>query len=267
MGNERYFASDADLADERVRLSLIEGDSDPTTVRSLARVGITEGWRCLEVGAGGGSMTRWMADQVGDTGRVVAADIDTSYVEDLELANVEVRRMDITQDDLEVDAYDLAHCRFLLMHLADPAAVAAKITEALRPGGWFVAEEVDNDLVQAVDETHPLGRAFTDGHRRRFQFMKDAGIMDGWIGQALPKLLEEAGLVDVCTEEVNRFYRGGDPISLMWVKSWERMNERFLAEGVVDESDIETMRQALEDPTLQYRGHAMDVVWGRRPEH
>lgn len=52
MESEKYFAADADLADERVRLGLIEGDNDPITTRFLSAVGITRGWRCLEVGAG-----------------------------------------------------------------------------------------------------------------------------------------------------------------------------------------------------------------------
>lgn len=265
MESEKYFAADADLADERVRLGLIEGDTDPITTRYLSAVGITSGWRCLEVGAGGGSITRWMSEKVGDAGKVVAADLDTRHVDSLKSANVEVRRMDITQDDVEVGNYDLAHCRFLLMHLRDPAAVVAKMAKALRPGGWLVAEEVDNDFVKALDEKHPLGQALTDGHRRRFQFMKDAGIMDGWIGRELPALMERAGLVDVESEGVNRLYRGGDPISIMWVKSWERMNDRFLAEGVATKSEIKTMREALEDPTLQYRGHLTQVTWGRHP--
>lgn len=69
MESEKYFAADADLADERVRLGLIESDTDPITTRSLSAIGITRGWRCLEVGAGGGSITRWMAEQVGDAGK------------------------------------------------------------------------------------------------------------------------------------------------------------------------------------------------------
>ena len=53
-------------ADEDERLSLLEQLFDPTTRRRRALV--RPGWRCLEVGAGRGSMAVWLAEQVGPSG-------------------------------------------------------------------------------------------------------------------------------------------------------------------------------------------------------
>ena len=76
MSRERsYFASDADWRDELARLRLIEQEIDSITIRHLTTVGVGEGWRCLEVGAGAGSIARWLAERVGPTGAVVAVDI------------------------------------------------------------------------------------------------------------------------------------------------------------------------------------------------
>jgi SAM-dependent methyltransferase len=36
---------------------------------------------------------------------------------------------------------DLAFCRFLLMHVVDPRAVLGRMGQAVRPGGWVVAQE------------------------------------------------------------------------------------------------------------------------------
>ena len=36
---------------------------------------------------------------------------------------------------------DLAFCRFLLLHVVDPAVVVARMAGAVRPGGWVVAQE------------------------------------------------------------------------------------------------------------------------------
>jgi SAM-dependent methyltransferase len=55
-----------------------------------------------------------------------------------------VRRCDITVDDVEPASYDLVHSRFLLMHLDDPADALRRMAAALRPGGWFVAEETSS---------------------------------------------------------------------------------------------------------------------------
>jgi hypothetical protein len=38
---------------------------DPGTIRHLDNRGVSRGWRCLEVGGGGGSVASWLADRVG----------------------------------------------------------------------------------------------------------------------------------------------------------------------------------------------------------
>jgi SAM-dependent methyltransferase len=66
------------------------------------------------------------------------------------------RRCDITRDDVEPASSDLVHSRFLLMHLDDPADALRRVAAALRPGGWLVAGEPDNDVAGSVDPAHPL---------------------------------------------------------------------------------------------------------------
>ena len=90
----------------------------------------------------------------------MAADIDPRFLGDLDGPNIEIRRLDIVRDELENAAYDLAHCRFLLMHMADPEAVLRRMMSALRPGGWVLAEEPDHVSVEAVDDKHPLAEQF-----------------------------------------------------------------------------------------------------------
>ena len=52
------------------RLGLLEEIFDPVSRRR--RSGVQAGWRCLEVGAGRGSMAVWLAERVGPRGGVVA---------------------------------------------------------------------------------------------------------------------------------------------------------------------------------------------------
>ncbi len=77
---------------EDERLSLL----DPLSRQRRALV--QPGWRCLEVGAGRGSMARWLAQQVGEQGRVVATDVDTTYLERLTIPNLDIRRHNILSD-------------------------------------------------------------------------------------------------------------------------------------------------------------------------
>ncbi len=51
--------------------------------------------------------SRWLAATAGSTGRLVATDLDTRFLDDLPHPPVEVVRHDITRDPLEQDAFDL----------------------------------------------------------------------------------------------------------------------------------------------------------------
>jgi hypothetical protein len=75
---------------------------------------------------------------------------------------------------------DLAFCRFVLMHVADPLVVLRRMGEAVRPGGWVVAQE-------------PVTSAGRVGGRPLS--MPDARNAD--VGAWLPALVQEAGLTVV----------------------------------------------------------------------
>src|SRR4051794_17870088 len=98
----------------RARLATVEELLDPGSERHLARAGVGRGARCLEVGAGGGSIARWMCERTGPDGSVVATDLDTRYLDTLQVPNLEVRRHDIVTDPLEDGTFDLVHARLVL---------------------------------------------------------------------------------------------------------------------------------------------------------
>jgi tRNA A58 N-methylase Trm61 len=73
MTNDPHYVFKADARD---RLRAAEELLDDGTTRLLARLGVGAGWRCLEVGAGGGSIARWLANAVGPDGKVIATDVE-----------------------------------------------------------------------------------------------------------------------------------------------------------------------------------------------
>lgn len=79
----RDYVLDQGFAQERARLSGMESRA------LLDELGIGRGWKCLEVGAGGGSLVEWMADR---GAHVTAIDIDTRFIESLASNSIEVRR-------------------------------------------------------------------------------------------------------------------------------------------------------------------------------
>ena len=79
MDEQSYaFANVRDM--QRERLRTLEALLDAGTIQHLERRGVRRGWRCLEVGAGGGSIAAWLAARVAPEGSVVATDLDTTVL-------------------------------------------------------------------------------------------------------------------------------------------------------------------------------------------
>ena len=83
IGEGQTYTLDNAWEHARRRLGLIEASYDPGSTRRLQALGVGPGWRCLEVGAGGGSIARWLCSKVGRTGRVCAIDLDTHFIEEI----------------------------------------------------------------------------------------------------------------------------------------------------------------------------------------
>src|SRR5262245_40133453 len=120
---------------ERDRLGALESLFDGSSRRLLTGLGVGEGWRCLEVGCGAGGLALWLADTVGETGRVLATDLDTRFLDGQARTNLEVRTHNIVTDQVEEAAFDLIHARAVLEHLPDRQQVLKRLAAALRPGG------------------------------------------------------------------------------------------------------------------------------------
>jgi SAM-dependent methyltransferase len=154
---------------------------------ALDRLGLREGWRCVDVGAGGGDVSVALAEVVGRDGRVYAVDSDPhSRDEVAERAAAHAQVVAITQageDLLLPEPVDLAFCRFLLIHVRDPIVVLGRMGAAVRPGGWVVAQEpitsggrVGGQPLSAPEARHPdLGAELP-------ALVRDAGlqIVDAW---------------------------------------------------------------------------------------
>jgi SAM-dependent methyltransferase len=130
-------------------MSELKGLRDDVYRRPLAtaldRLGLGAGWRCVDVGAGGGDVSVALAEMVGRNGRVYAVDSDPLARDEVAraaAAHAQVIALTQAGEDLSLpEEVDLAFCRFLLLHVLDPAVVVAKMATAVRPGGWVVAQE------------------------------------------------------------------------------------------------------------------------------
>jgi glycosyltransferase involved in cell wall biosynthesis len=100
------------------------------------------GRRILEVGAGTGLLTRFLAQRE----RVLATELDPEYVELLRRTfadnpNVEIRPLDLAQlgeDGIPRRAFDTVVCSNVLEHIEDDGKALAAMRDVLEPGGRVV---------------------------------------------------------------------------------------------------------------------------------
>ena len=79
--DDQTYAFKNALDAQRERLRTLELLFDAGSIRCLEARGVRPGWRCAEVGAGGGSIATWLCDRVGPGGSVLATDLDATVLQ------------------------------------------------------------------------------------------------------------------------------------------------------------------------------------------
>ncbi len=259
------YVMDRQAPEEAERLSLLETWADVGTTRCLDAVGVRPGSICLEVGAGAGSIARWLCERVGINGRVVATDIDCSLLYSIDLPNLEVLRQDLVSDDLPENAFDLVHARMVLEHLPERAQVLRKLTSSLKPGGWIVIE--DQDIVSvapASTQSAGMNSQFMIRSSALVRLLNAAGV-DLEYGRRLYGDLRSENLVDVNAEGRVSVVVGGSSLAKFWRMTWEQLRPRLIGSGLLSEWDVAEFIELLDDPQFLWMSPTIMAAWGRRP--
>ncbi len=181
---------------------------DAGTFARVERLGITDGWRCLEVGGGGGSVANWLADVVAPSGHVTVTDLDVTRLEERD--NVTVLEHNVVSNVLPGNAFDLVHARGVLFHLPARDAVLRKLRDSLRPGGWLVLDEFDclplEVLAAAPDDAKLIMRV----KNALLTLLDQAGAELSW-GARIERALLDTGLHDVSGSREVQEWEGGSP--------------------------------------------------------
>jgi protein-L-isoaspartate O-methyltransferase len=245
----------------RRRLALLEQHLDPMTYQRLTALGVSQGWRCLEVGGGGGSVVRWLCRHVGATGHVTATDLDTRFLQEIDEPCLEVRCHDITAEALPHAQYDLVHARWLLHHLPHPEHVIARLVAALRPGGWLLLEEPD--FFPVYTSTSQL---YIDFMVRLTGTIVAASGRDCFWARVLPALVAGQGLAEVGGAGDIALLHGGSPMAELWQLTGVQTRDQVLASGMLKVEHFDAVIALLQDPTFWAFAEASIAVWGRRPK-
>ena len=245
------------------RFSALAALFDPGTIRHLTERGITAGWRCLEVGAGGGSIATWLCDRVGPRGHIVATDLDPRFLEALQRPNLEVRRHDVASDPLPERAFDLVHARLVLVHLPEREAALARMVAALKPGGSLLIEEFDSLSMRPDPGLNP-DESLLKAYDTLQRVMTERGV-DMRYGRSLPGRLRAHGLLDVGAEGRTFMWQGGSSGAALMRANFEQLRGAMLESGLISDQELEEDLRRLDEARFMAPSPIMWAAWGRRP--
>lgn len=235
---------------------------DQPTTEVLDATGLGRGWRCLDLGAGGGSITRQLAERTGPTGRVVAVDLVTDKLDGL--PGVEIHRHDVRQGLPDDGPFDLIHARLVLLHLPERLEVLRTLIDALAPGGWLVLGEYGERLPYALPapgvDTQLFERVQDIGHH---VVGAGAGQSLRWAHEA-DRHMTTAGMVDVHSRE-HSFTTAGGSVGCRYHHNLITQIEAPMLRAGVSEAELARYRDLLLDPRFRAWFYQFVCISGRKP--
>jgi SAM-dependent methyltransferase len=242
--------ADAEAANRHRHLAAMFDDFSTARVAAL---GFAAGWRCLELGAGGGSLAARLAALGGE---VLATDLDVRYLP--RDGGFAVLQHDLQREPIPPGPWDLIHARLLLLHLPDREAVLKRLAAALAPGGVLLIEDFYSTIRMGVlrAPTPADAAVYNAYHDALVDRVLPARGNDGtWAGRAHAAMLD-AGLTGVTTEVHARSWPGGSPGALLQAANIVQQRPAFRDAGMSD-ADIDRVLALMNDPEMVIRAHLL----------
>jgi SAM-dependent methyltransferase len=235
---------------------------DQFTTRRLSQARIPGPSRCLVIGAGAGTIARWLADRVGADGDVVVTDTDLGLVP--ADPGVTVLRHNLATDPLPPDAFDLIYARSVTVALPGRQELLEKLVTTLAPGGTIVLDELATGYdPYLLDTSDPATRRLFASYRRAFRVVLQQAGIDPW-GRPTHQAMVEAGLVDVDTEWWARSCRGGEPGCRLLRAFVTQLSTELTAAGMTP-PELAEFGELLLDPQVVICGCPAVSTAGRKP--
>jgi ubiquinone/menaquinone biosynthesis C-methylase UbiE len=237
---------------------------DGFTTARISQLLDLRGKRCLEVGAGAGSIALWLAEQVGPEGSVLATDLYPQHIPGHD--RLTVLRHDLVNEPAPPGEFDLIHARLVLNHLPERREILHRLVGALAPGGIILDEDWDatrTDIVVSAptQESAELYRLYQETIGPKI--LATAGTDRGWARKVHALFLDE-GLVNVDTHVNARNWTGGSDSAKLNISGLYQLRAQFLQHGIT-EAQLDELRELFEDPRLVVNGHLLFSTSGQRP--
>jgi ubiquinone/menaquinone biosynthesis C-methylase UbiE len=250
------------------RLAVLARAWLPTTSALFDRVRLAPGMRCLDLGCGGGDVTRVIAQRVGPSGSVTAIDMDEVKLELARdaaaaqgLDNIEFRNLNV-YEWAEHDTYDLVYCRNVLQHLSRPVDLLRTMWAGVRDGGVIAVE--DADFEGSFCDPPNDGHAFwVEAYQRVLE--RHGG--DPLSGRKLHRRFFEAGIPDPELSVVQRVDQTGEAKTLAY-STIDATADAIVSEGIASIEEVTAALDSLAayaaDPHTVIGSPRLFQAWARK---
>lgn len=235
---------------------------DRATTECLRVADVPPGGRCLDLGAGAGSITRRLAERAGPDGKVVAVDVNTDHL--TEQPGVEVRRHDINDGVPPGGPFDVIHARLLLMHLPRRAEILRSLADALAPGGWLVTGDFSGPSLHVLSAPSEAdAELFRRVHALAHEIVGRAGVSYDWALEAGGHMAA-AGLENIQSQSFSHTATGGGPGCLL-SRNYVLQAEPRLLDGGIPAEDLRRYCDLLLDPEFRAWFYQFICTRGQKP--
>ncbi len=220
---------------------------DGATRLLLRAAGIGPGMRVLDLGTGLGHVALAAADLVGGEGQVVGIDCSARLLGVAAGRASALPHVQFVEGDVRTwrseELFDAVVGRLILFHLPGPVAVLQHHIAGLRPGGRVVALDFDLGSIRAEPSVPLVVETF----ERSIAGFRSAGA-NPMIGTQLALLLAEAGLAEVETFGIQRYFGPSDPLGPWMASSVMRsLAPQIVAAGIAtaEQLGLDTLNERL----------------------
>jgi hypothetical protein len=177
---------------------------------------------------------------------------------------VELRRHDVTSDEIPSSSYDLIHARLVLGHLPERGQVIERLVAALAPGGWLVLEEFTRIFPACPEPTTDEQRVFSGVCEAFIELLDRRGASTTTYQRTLPWRMQSAGLVQTGAEGRLVFATGASPGAAVLRANLLQTGDQAVDARLITADDLTTFLRVLDDPGFTVTMPLLISAWGRR---
>jgi len=197
---------------------------------------LKKGMSILDVGCGTGSISKDIANIVGNSGKVIGIDNTEKFIESGKETYKNIQNLKLIHSDLfdfkTKEKFDLITSARTLQWLSNPKEALLKMKSLLKPNGRISILDYDHNNLEWNPEPPMSMKQF---YKTFLKWRSDAGMNNG-IAEDLQDLMEEIGMVEIEKINANEHYKRHRNDFKSKVGIWSKVagSKQMVEEGYLD---------------------------------